>query len=106
VVALHRALIEEVKAYKAALTPGELALAVELEKLRMSLARVAQRAGLREHVPGNGSASQAHLLRACYCEPRGWNALAARLVGWVDQAREDQETLEAERAAEFWQPSD
>jgi len=95
----EQALLQEVQDLKATLTPGELAYAQQLEAVRMSLARVAQRAGLAAHVPGQGSTSFAHLTRACWCEPRGWNALAARLVDWVDEAREERAELADTRRA-------
>ena len=57
-----------------------------LEGLRMSLTRVAQAFGLDEHVPGAPFDGFAGLLEACK-RPRGWNALAARLVGHADEQR-------------------
>jgi hypothetical protein len=54
----------------------------ELVKLRTGLARLAFKSGLAEHVPGNpGREAPFEVLeKAARMNPRGWNALIARLM--------------------------
>lgn len=63
---------------------------VEIKKLRMSLTRVAQAVGMEPSdfppVIGLESFAIDHLVRATDQE-RGWNALAARIVGKIEDER-------------------
>jgi hypothetical protein len=59
-----------------------IALEGELVKLRTGLARLAFKSGLEEHVPGKpGREAPFEVLeKAARLNPRGWNALIARLM--------------------------
>ena len=64
-----------------------IGLESELLKLRTGLARLAFKVGLAEHVPGKPGreAPFEELEKAARSNPRGWNALIARLMDGYTQ---------------------
>jgi hypothetical protein len=62
----------------------------EVVKLRTGLARLAFKAGIAEHVPGNpGREAPFEVLDKCArTNERGWNALIARLMDFVPASNE------------------
>lgn len=62
----------------------------ELEKLKVSLARIAQKLGLNGAVPGNVDPDDYSFQSLCLQakQPRGWNALAARCIVTIDALKE------------------
>lgn len=73
--------------------PAELVR--ELEKLRVSLARIAQKLGV-DAIPGcMVTADFTELSAAAYTQQRGWNALGARIM---DSIQETQDKLLSEQA--------
>jgi len=59
---------------------------LELEKVRVGIARVAQKLGLDDNIPGcSVGASFSELTRAARREQRGWNALLAAIIDEIEK---------------------
>jgi hypothetical protein len=60
---------------------------IELESLRVSLARIAQKLGLHDEIPGNPGfeAPFEALCKAARDHERGWNRLAACIADEVER---------------------
>lgn len=93
VTAYVKAVAEKAEEYRKALEsldrPESRDERAELIKLRTGVARLAMRAGLAEFVPG-APGREAHFERIVQCaedNPRGWNALIARLMDKVVPTR-------------------
>lgn len=65
----------------------------ELEKLRVSLGRIAQKLGLNHRVPGNRSPDDFSFQSLCLQAKleRGWHALAACCIDRIDELKKDAE---------------
>ena len=80
--------------------------ALELEIIRVSLSRLAIRAGLGDHIPGIEPGTEPtfnELTRVAREHDRGWNALIARLISQVDDRESDYSHKLALYAAELAQ---